>query len=76
MSSKNKTVTITHKGIELEVYGRYFPYISGSMEQPPEYEEFEIYGIYYKGNDIYDLCECWGVDFTEIEKECLTNLLY
>lgn len=76
MASKFKTVTITHKGVELEVQGIYYPYRSGTIEQPPEEEEFEINNVYYKGTNITDLCENWNIDWIEIEKECLSNLLY
>lgn len=70
-----KTVTITYKGIKLEVEGYYYPYRSGTMEQPPEEEVFEIETIWRNDHDVTEIYESL-IDLSEIEKECLTNLLY
>lgn len=61
-----ESVTILHNGIELEIQGNYSKGRSGTYDNPPEYGEFEIEFIYYKGEDINELLEAFNIDVTEL----------
>lgn len=69
-----KTVTISYNGEELDILGYYYPYYMGTMEQPPENEDFEIETIIYKGQDVTDLVCALLPNLDKITELCLEKI--
>ena len=74
MRAGKKTVTISYHGEDLEVCGWYSPYVMGTMEQPPEDEDFEIGNIKWKDKDVTDLVIALLPNLDQITQLCIDKL--
>jgi len=66
-----RTVVVKFRELELTVSGYHSPYMSGSWEQPPEQESFEINTIHWNDVDVTPIFNELISDWRILEEVCL-----
>lgn len=69
-----RTVTVKYNNVDLECKGYHSPYKDNGLDNPPEYECFEIDSIFYKNMDVTELIDSLNFDLSELECLCIEYL--